>query len=369
MNLDDLHITTTYREIDLKQKQNELSLYFSKLLREKVGLVGSRITKSIQLVSFEEELIRLFCEENRTNLSEVIRYCFWSSGWINKDLLIAIYNTPKNILSAPGSFLNLRHDNFSYNYLEQFKDWTLEDYESAFNEASKTKTFRDHSLVIEGVEKERIKEGYPSFSYAAKQGLFDLGIYPALAITIAKQHLKVVKEQSVLTDAQIKAKEQRQKKAALARVRGDANPTQANRSKKMAISAFDFEQDHIIEPFIDALKDKGLSLSTYVKYKLIEHGIIKENMVRISDEDKLSCKEFSYERPEAEGDMEFYYDMKAEGSGSTRRINNVTVVVEAKDLIQAKLGRGFAKWVRKNCIEEAYPAIKNESVIKVFISR
>lgn len=369
MNLEDLHIITTYKEIDLDQEQNELSLYFSELLREQVGLQGARTTKSIQLNPFEEKLIKAFCDENKITLSEVIRYCFWSTGWIDKDLVLAISHTAKNTLSAPGGYLTLNHDDFTYEYLKKYEGWNEVDFEKEFSVPSKTKTIRDHTLVIESIEKERMKAGFPSFSYAAKQCLFDLNIYPNISVPIAKRHLKVVKEQDNLSEAQLKAKALRQKKAALARTRGDADPTIANRSKKMAVSAFDFEQDHIIEPFLRALKGKNLSLSTLVKHKLLEHRLISDDMLRMTDKDKLACREFTYEVPEAEGDMDYYYNKKMEGFGSKRRINNISVLVEAKDAIQSKLGRGFAQWVRKNCMLEAYPVIDKESVVKVFISR
>lgn len=369
--LANLHLDTTYRDIDLNKECGELCEYFMSSIKETQGLQGSRGTKSVYLTPIEEDFIYSFCEANNTNISDLVRLSFWTDGAIPEALIIALHNTPRSVLT----FLDLGKSNLDFSYLEKWADYTKEDFEKAFDKTGKTKPIRDRSLIIEETEKHRKQKGFPSWAYYAKQGMLDLGVYPELAIDVAKSHLRVIDGDMKFTEAQLKAKKKRQEKAALAKTRGDKNPKAKNRSMKLALTAFKYEQDNIIQPFIDALRAEGLSLSTFAKYKLLEHGIIKDSMIRMDQATKDKCGSFSYERPTMSNNKLFYENELDHSKGTKRHINNVSVLVEVRDVLfeHEDIGRGgFASWIRKNVLDpmNVYPLAKdtNESVMEIFQS-
>ena len=353
--LNNLHLNTIYKDINLSVKCDELCKYYLDILEDMKGLQGARGTKSVFITPIEEEFISSFCEANSTNISDLIRLSFFTDGAIPEALIIAISKTPKAVLT----FLDLNKESFSFDYLDKWENFTVEDFKEAFSKPGKTKPIRDRSLVIEETEKHRKQRGFPSWAYYAKQGMLDLGVYPSLAVDVAKSHLRVISKDIKYTDAQLKAKKKRQEKAALAKRRGVSDPKQKVRSVKLAITALPFEQS-IIQPFIDALRGKGLSLSSLAKYTLLEHGIIDDTMLKMDEATKEKCSKFLYERPISQGTKLFYENQQNADRGKKRHINNISVLSEARDAIfkHNSIGRGsFAAWIREYLLEahHAYP--------------
>lgn len=352
MSLKDLHLKVEFKDVDLNEKCGELCKYFGEQLEAAKGLESSRATKSVYLTPFELECVNAFCEENNTNIVDLVRRIFLNDGAIPTSLILAISRTSKPVLK----YLNLGRNGLTFNYLSKYDKLNKENFEELLKEKGVARPIRDKRLVVEEVEKHRTRKGFPSWASYAKIGLISAGIFPDKAKDVVRSHIRTDINVE-LTDAQKKIKKKRQEKAALARKRKPLDMKAEIRSKKLNVGTFDDEQS-FIDSFVVALRSQGLSIGTIIKYRLVDEEIIEPGMANITKKNIEAIKKFKYERPEAQGDVQYYEDLKQSYFGTKRNVNNTSIVVEGRDMVFEKLGKGnFSNWVRLHVFEHygVYP--------------
>lgn len=358
-------INTTYKKINTDIPCGELCRNFKKIMNANSGLEGSKKTVSIYFSPLEKDFLSSFLKLNNTSFAELLRYIYL----MDNAMPVAYIKAIEDIKMISLGFVNLGENGFDTSYFNKYKDCSPLDFENAFKERGVAKTNADRAVLIEQVDIHRKEKGYNTMTAYIKRALIQI-VYPPDARMIAKLHIRTDYGKK-LSESDLKKKRKRQEKDAEVRIAGHKNPQAVINKFKMNVSTANLETE-LFNSFKDALKKHGITFSAITKYRMIQENTITRNMVKISDKDFELCSNFSYERPKAQGDTDWYIQSRRDREGEGRKVNNVAITTTVRDAIYDSMGKGnFSQWVKKNVLDyyNMYPVVEGKSIVEIILRK
>jgi len=301
----------------------------------------AKVNRLLTMRQIENEVLDDFLKENNIKISQLCILLFFRDGALSEELLIA-YNL--SFAKVKLDFLN-RND-FTFEYKKKYVGM---DYEKIFSEQNvKTRNLKIRTIIDLEVRKYYTDKGFTSFQQYIKNLFNDFGLYPFHMFKEVEKRISTQKKRYENFDELIAKK----------KAEYELYPASFTVSK--------YEKEKLIDPFIEYLKQRGLSISKLVRYELMENRFIHYADIHLDDEDLAKIHKLNYKAPKVEKNIEI---MKEKVDKKER--DTVVCVIPDKQILRENLKGYFGTFVKVYVFQKygVYPEIRSKDVSRFFINK
>ena len=301
----------------------------------------ARVNRLLAVREIENEILDDFLIENGLKISQLCLILFYRDGALSPELLTAYELSFKKVKL---DFLNKK--DFTFEYKKKYENL---DFTKIFQEQkTKTRNMKLRSLIDFEVRKYHTNKGYTSFQEYIKNLFNNLGMYPAGMFEEIKKRMSVQKK----------------------RVE-DFN--ELNEKRKLEYDMYSasftipkYEKEKLILPFVEHLKQRGLTISKLVRYELMENRFISYSDLHLDDEDIAKIRKLKYDAPKVETNI----DKIEEKIDKKERETIVCLIPDRKELREQMKGQ-FGTFVKLFAFKKygMYPEIRSKDTSRLFINK
>jgi len=333
----DKRISTKYKTFT-NTDSNENSMcakYIDEFTKNK-----AKVNRLLTVRMIENEVLDDFLQENNIKISQLCVLLFFRDGAVNEELLTA-YNL--SFAKVKLDFLN-RND-FTFEYKKKYDGM---DYEKIFSEQNvKTRNLKIRTLIDLEVRKYYTDKGFTSFQEYIKNLFNDFGLYPDGMFEEVEKRISTQKKRYENFDELIAKK----------KAEYELYPASFTIPK--------YEKEKLIDPFIEYLKQRGLSISKLVRYELMENRFIDHSNLHLDDEDLAKIHKLNYKAPKVEKNIEIMKEKVDKKERAT-----IVCVIPDKQVLRENLKGYFGTFVKVYIFQKygVYPEIRTKDTSKLFIN-
>lgn len=301
----------------------------------------AKVNRLLTVRQIENEVLDDFLKENDIKISELCILLFYRDGAVNEELLTA-YDLSFSRVKL--DFLN-RND-FTYEYKQKYNKV---DFAKLFAEQKvKTRNLKLRTLIDLEIRKYYTKKGFTSFQEYMKNLFNAFGLYPEGMFEEVKRRISTQKKRYEKFD----------EFTAISKAEKELYPASFTVSK--------YEKVMLINPFVEYLKRRGLSISKLVRFELMENRLISYSDIHLDDEDIAKIHKLNYNAPKIETNID-----KVEEKIKKKERETVVCVIPDKADLRENLKGSFGTFVKVYVFKKygMYPEIRSKDISRLFINK
>ena len=336
--MENKRITTKYKNFTYVNcdEGTQCAVYMKEFTENK-----ARVNRLLAVRDIENEILDDFLIENGLKISQLCLTLFYRDSALSSELLTAYELSFKKVKL---DFLNKK--DFTFKYKKKYENL---DFTKIFQEQkTKTRNMKLRTLIDFEVRKYHTQKGYTSFQEYIKSLFDDIGMYPEGMFEEIKKRMSVQKK----------------------RVE-DFNEVNEKRKVEYEMYSASFtvskyEKEKLIIPFIEYLKQRGLTISKLVRYELMENRFIQYSDLHLDDEDIAKIRKLKYVAPK----VETHIDKMEEKINKKERETIVCLIPDRADLREQMKGQ-FGTFVKLFVFKKygMYPEIRTKDTSRLFINK
>ena len=293
------------------------------------------VSKNVVMTETERSILEEFLNENQISYQKLMHHLLVKDGVLNNNII----EIRKKIYPR-SDYSFTKHIDFTYKYKEQYKSY----YFNLSNEQKKPKNF--HLKFVENVllEEHLKAKKYTSFAKYARDLLNRANIYPA---GLYEEIVKYLRDDYGREKNQQKQKryERDQKIQEERRKKRKLKDDDEFQSQTYLVLVTKTEKERFIDPFKNALQQKNLNLQQFVKYKLVEAGVISKEEAKLSKGNIRELKEFYYDENKVLCTKESII-AKIKEDKKARKFTNIGLVLPNNRHLKDTFGKLLSVWFR-----------------------
>ncbi|WP_457743252.1 hypothetical protein, partial [Sulfurimonas sp.] len=294
------------------------------------------VSKNIVMTDTERNIIEEFVQENQVSYQKLMHHLLFKDGVLNNDII----EIRKKIYPR-SDYSFTKHIDFTYGYKEQYKSY----YFDLSTDQKKPKNF--HLKYVENLilEKHYKSKKYTSFAQYARDLLNNAGIYPDGFYEEVKKYVRDDYGREKNQQKQRRYERDQQLQEGRKRKRRKLKDDDEFQSHTHLVLLTKTEKEIFIDPFVASLQQKNLNLQKFVKYKLVQAGVIDIKEAKLSMGNIRDLKEFYYNENKVQCNKESIA-AKVKEDKKTRKFTNIGLVLPNNPYIKETFGKLLSIWFR-----------------------